>query len=138
MATERSDARERTIPELLRDLSDETATLVRQELQLARVELAETIEPLTASATAFGATAVFALGAFGAITTALIAALSLALEVWAAALIVAVVYLIVAIVLAQRGRERLAALRRPLIPRTVATVKEDVAWIKTQHNSAEK
>jgi len=139
MATEHSTgARERTIPELLRDLSDETTTLVRQELQLARVELAGAVEPLPGALAAFGATAVFAVGALGAMTAALIAALSLVFQTWAAALLVAVLYAIVAIVLAQRGRDRIAVLRRPLIPRTTATVKEDVTWIKTLHKSAEK
>ena len=49
-----TDARDRSFPELLRDLSTETATLVRQEMVLARTELAEKAKPVGASAASFG------------------------------------------------------------------------------------
>ena len=128
-------ARERSLPELFSDLSSETATLVRSEMQLVRVEIAEKLKPIEKSATFLGATALFGLGAFGAVTACLIALLSLALQVWAAALIVAVVYGIAALVSVQTGRKRLAAAKPPLIPQTVATLKEDVAWTKALRKS---
>jgi len=126
---------DRSFPELLRELGDELATLLRQEIALAKVELAEKGRTAGASAGMFGAGALFGLGAFGALTAAVIALIALALPVWAAALIVAVVYGIVAYVLAQRGRRKLTE-AAPLVPEmTAATVKEDIAWAKTRATS---
>lgn len=133
-----TDARDRSIPELLRELSNETATLVRQEMALARTELAEKAKPAAASAVSFGGTALFGLGAFGAITACIIAALALFLAARAAALIVAIVYGIVAFVLAEAGKKKLHEAEAPLVPQTTATVKEDIAWAKTQLKSGGK
>lgn len=126
-----------SIPELLRQFADETATLVRQELQLARVELEEKLKPAAASAGLFGGGALFALGAFGAITTFLIAAIALALPVWAAALIVAVVYGGIALAMLQRARKILQRVR-PGMPQTTQTVKEDIEWAKSRLKSGAK
>ena len=132
-----ADARERSIPELLRDLSGETATLVRQEMELARAELTEKAKPVGASAISFGGTALFGLGAFGATTAFLIALIALALPLWAAALIVAIVYGAVAFILAQIGKQKLRA-ATPLAPQTAQTIKDDIAWAKTQAKSEAK
>jgi len=120
---------DRSLPELLRQLSTDTATLVRQEVQLARAELTETGKKAAKSATGFGAAAIFGLGAFGALTTALIAVIALALPVWVAALIVTAVYGIVAFVAAQSGKKALADVA-PAVPQTVATLKEDVNAVR--------
>ncbi len=112
-----ADVRDRSIPELLRDLSEETATLVRQEMQLARVEFSDRVKPVTASAGFFGAEAVLGLGAFGAITACLIAALALVLETWLAALIIVIVYGIVAYVLIQSGMKKLRGAKPPVTPK---------------------
>lgn len=132
---QQTDPRERSIPELLRDLSQETATLVRQEMQLARVELTEKAKPVGASAGLFGGGVLFGLGAFGALTACIIGALALVMQTWLAALIVAVLYGIVAAVLAQRGKTKLKEAEPPLVPQTAQTVKEDVAWVKSQLKS---
>jgi hypothetical protein len=129
------ELRDRSIPELLRDLSDQTATLVRQEMQLARVELTEKAKPVGASAVSFGGTALFGLGAFGAATTFVIAALAMVVATWAAALIVAVVYGLIAFVLVQNGKRTLRDAAPPLIPQTTQTIKEDIAWAKTPRKS---
>lgn len=132
------ELKEHSIPDLLRELSNETATLVRQELELAKAELTEKSRPAIASAGMFGATAVLGLGAFGALTAALIALLALAVEVWIAALIVAVVYGIAAFVLAQAGKKKLQEVA-PLVPEQAAqSVREDIEWAKTRAKSAGK
>ena len=133
-----SDLHERSIAELLRDLSDQTVTLVRQELQLARVELTEKAKPVGASAVSFGGTAVFGLGAFGAATAFLIAALALVVATWAAALIVAIAYGLIAFVLVQNGKRKLREAEPPLVPQTTQTIKDDIAWAKTPRKSEVK
>lgn len=126
---------DRPIGELLRELGDEIATLVRQEIALAKVEIAEKARPAAVSVGMFGGTALFALGAFGALTAFLIALIALALPVWAAALIVTVVYGIVAAVLAMTGKKKLQE-AAPLVPeQTAQTVKEDIEWAKTRAKS---
>ncbi len=126
-----------SIPQLLRQLSTETTTLVRQEIALAKVELNEKIKVITSGAVMFGVAAVFAVGAFGALTTVFIAALALAMPVWAAALIVTIVYGIVVAVTALRGKKQLSG--ASLVPeQTAQSVKEDVEWAKTRAQSSKK
>jgi len=126
---------DRPIGELLRELGDEISTLVRAEIALAKAELAEKMKPAAASAGMFGGTALFGLGAFGAGTAFLIALIALALPVWAAALIVTVVYGVVALVLALTGKKKLQE-AAPLVPeQTAQSVKEDIEWAKTRMKS---
>jgi len=130
---------DRSIGELLHELGDEIATLVRQELTLAKLELAEKAKPATASAGMFGATALFGLGAFGALTAFLIAGIAaLGLTVWASALIVAIAYGIAAFILAQMAKKKLQQ-AAPLLPEQAAqSVKEDIEWVKTRTTSGAK
>lgn len=132
------DARERTIPELLRDLATETSTLVRQEMELLRAELVEKAKPVGASAVSFGGSGLFGLGAFGAGTAFLIAVISLVLPTWAAALIVTAVYGIVALAFVQIGKKKLEEVRSQVAPLTTQTIKDDIAWAKTQVKSDAK
>jgi uncharacterized membrane protein YqjE len=126
---------DRPIGDLLRELGDEIATLVRQEIALAKVEIGEKTKPVVASAGMFGGTALLALGAFGALTTFLIALIALWIPVWASALIVTVMYGVVAFVLAQTGKKKLHE-AAPLVPeQTAQTVKEDIEWAKTRAKS---
>jgi uncharacterized membrane protein YqjE len=126
---------DRPIPVLLRELGDEIATLVRQEFELAKVEIAEKAKPAAVSVGMFGGTALFALGAFGALTAFFIALITLALPLWASAMIVTVVYAIVAGVLAMTGKKKMQE-AAPLIPeQTAQTVKEDIEWAKTRAKS---
>ncbi|HYZ80681.1 MAG TPA: phage holin family protein [Solirubrobacteraceae bacterium] len=117
---------DRSVPELLRELSDQTATLVRQELDLAKVELTEKGKQAGIGAGMFGAAGLVGLYALGALTAAVILALSLAMAGWLAALIVAVVYGAVAGVLALTGKSRVQRGVPPTPEQTVQTVREDV------------
>lgn len=132
------ELRERTLPELLRELGDETATLIRQEMALARVELVEKGKSASATVPLFGATAIFGLGAFGAVTTFLIAVLALAMPVWLAALIVTVIYGGIALVAAQTGKKKLQHVGSLVPEQTAETVKEDIEWAKTRAKSGAK
>ncbi|MGH3991962.1 MAG: phage holin family protein, partial [Pseudonocardiaceae bacterium] len=70
-----------------------------------------------------------------ALTACLVALLGTAMEVWLAALIVAVVYAAVAGVLAMMGRSKIQEATPPVPEQTVDTLKEDVEWAKTQRPS---
>ena len=77
---------QRTIAELLHDLSSELQTLVRKELELARLELSKSGKVARKTAGFFGTAALFGLGAFATFTFALIELLKLTMPLWGAAL----------------------------------------------------
>jgi uncharacterized membrane protein YqjE len=121
---------ERSVPELMRQLSDQTATLVRQELELAKAELTVKGKRAGVGAGMFGAAGVFGLYALGALTATVILALSLAMKGWLAALIVTVIYAAVAGVLALAGKSNVSKAVPPVPEQTVQTVREDVEVAK--------
>lgn len=121
---------ELSVPELMRQLSDQTATLVRQELELAKAELTVKGKRVGIGAGMFGAAGVFGLYALGALTAAVILALGLAVAGWVAALIVAAVYGAVAGGLALSGKSNVQRGVPPIPEQTVQTVREDVTVAK--------
>ena len=110
---------------------------MRQELELARAELQEKGKLAGKGAGLLAGAAVFGLLAMGALTAGLIALLATAMDTWIAALIVMVLWAIVAAVLAKAGQ---GALKRatPPVPQTVETVKEDVQWAKNPTGSVQR
>jgi hypothetical protein len=116
-----TEARERPIGELVKDLSSQTSTLVRQEIELARAELQQKGKLAGKGA--------------GALTAGLVALLDTAMATWVAALIVMALWAIVALVLAKAGQKSLKSATPP-VPQTVETVKEDIQWAKNPTGSA--
>ena len=127
--------RDRPLGELFKRLSQDLALLVRQELDLARVELVEKSKTVGAGAGMLSGAAIAGLLALGSLTAFAILALSLAMAPWLAALIVTIVYGAAAGVLALTGKKKIEE-ATPLVPQqTLDTVKEDVKWAKTQIKS---
>ena len=133
-----TDLRERPIGDLLKQLSEETTTLVRQELELAKAEVAEKGKKAGTGAGMFGGAGVAVFLGLGAITAALIAALDAAMPLWLAALIVGLVWMAVAGVLALQGRNKVQEATPPVPEQATESVKEDVQWAKTRAQSARK
>jgi uncharacterized membrane protein YqjE len=131
-----NDLRERPIGELLKQLSQETTTLVRQELDLAKAEMAEKGKKAGKGAGMFGGAGVVGFLALGALTAALILALDTGMKAWLAALIVGLVYAAIAGVLALTGKKEVQQATPPVPEQTVESVKEDVQWAKTRTPSA--
>ena len=127
---------DRPMPELVKTLTDQTTTLVRQEIELAKAEMAAKGKEVGIGAGAFGGAALVGLYAFGALTAAIVLALSTAVDAWLAALIVGVVYAAVAGVLALLGKKKTQAGTPPLPERAIESTKEDVEWAKTRAKSA--
>ncbi len=121
---------DRPIADLLKQLSDQTVTLVRQELDLAKAELAVKGKKAGLGAGMFGGAGVLGLYAVGALTACLILALSTAMAGWLAALIVAVVYGAIAGGLALTGKKKVQEGVPPVPERAVESVKEDVELTK--------
>jgi uncharacterized membrane protein YqjE len=132
------DLRDRPIGELLKQLSQETTTLVRQELELAKAEMAQKGKRAGLGAGMFGGAGASALLGLGALSAAAIAALDTAMPLWLAALIVAVIWIAVAGVLALTGKSKVQQATPPVPEQTQQSVKEDVEWAKTQTRSAKR
>jgi MFS family permease len=127
---------EQTTADLLRQLSEQTTTLVRQELELAKLELAEKGKRAGMGAGMFGGAGALGFYALGAFTACAILALATAVAGWLAALIVGVVYAAVAGVLALTGKNKVTAATPPVPEQAVDSTKEDVRWVKTRATSA--
>ncbi|HYH91363.1 MAG TPA: phage holin family protein [Solirubrobacteraceae bacterium] len=117
--------------DLVKQLSEQTRRLVQHEMELAKAELTEKGKQAGVGAGLLGGGGVFALYALGALTATLIAALSLAMETWLAALIVTVIWAAVAGVMALLGKARVQKSAPPIPEQSVESVKEDVQWTKT-------
>jgi uncharacterized membrane protein YqjE len=129
------DLRDRSLGELLKQLSEQTTRLVHQELELAKAELTQKGKQAGAGAGMFGGAGALGLAALGALTACFILALNAIMPAWLAALIVAVVYGIIAFVLVKQGQAKLKQATPPVPEQTIETVKEDVEWAKTQMRS---
>jgi uncharacterized membrane protein YqjE len=133
-----NELRDRSTAELFKRLSDETTTLVKQEVELAKAELQEKGKRAGVGAGMFGGAGLFGVAAFAALTACVIAALDLAMALWLAALIVAVVYAAVAGVLALTGKKKVKEATPPVPEQARESVKEDVEWAKTRARSGRR
>jgi hypothetical protein len=127
----------RGIGGLLRDLADGGAALLRQELRLARTEIAGIAEAVGMGTALTASGAVLALlGAFALFTGIILLAGDQWLRdrYWLAALIGTVIAGGIAAWMARRGAAHLSP-RRLLPDETVATLKEDKEWLKRQLKS---
>jgi lipopolysaccharide export LptBFGC system permease protein LptF len=130
-SSERTNGSEqRSIAELLQQLTEQTTRLAQKEIELAKAEMAVKGRRIGMGAGAFGAAGLLALLALGALTAAAILGLATAVDAWLAALIVAAVYLLVAGVLALAGRSKVQEGSPPVPEQTVESVKEDVELTK--------
>jgi hypothetical protein len=131
------DPRERPIGELVKELSQQTSTLARKELELARAELQEQARLAGKGAGKLSGAAVAGLMTLGALTAALITLLDDSMATWVAALIAAALWGLVALVLAKSGQRSLQRTTPP-VPQTVETVKEDIQWAKNPTGSVKR
>jgi hypothetical protein len=118
--------------ELVKQLSEQTARLARQEVELAKAELVQKGRSAGIGAGMFGGAGVFGLFALGALTAGVILALATALPAWLAAVVVAAAYGAVAGVLALTGRRSVQRATPPVPEQATQSVKEDVEWAKTR------
>ncbi len=132
------DLREEPIGDLLKRLSEETTTLVKMELDLAKAEMTQKGKEAGVGAGLLSGGAVAGLMALGSLTAFLILLLDGALANWLAALLVTLLWAAVAGFLALQGKEKLQDAAPPAPEQTIETVKEDVQWAKTQTPSARR
>lgn len=122
---------ERSLGELFAELANETGTLVRQEVALAKVELTQKATRTGKDIGRLAAGGAIAYAGFLVLLSAVIGLLSQFIAWWAAALIVALVVGIAGGVLV--GNALSALKQTDVTPRqTVDTLKEDAQWAREQ------
>jgi len=127
---------ERPVAELLKELSEQTSTLVHKELELAKLELAQKGKRAGVGAGMFGGASLVGLYAVGALTAAIVLILATAMTGWLAALIVAAAYGVLAGGLALAGRAQVQKATPPVPEQATESVKEDVQWAKAKAQQA--
>jgi uncharacterized membrane protein YqjE len=126
----KEQATEQSLNELVQRASSQTASLVRKEIQLAQVELTEKGKRAGMGAGMFSGSGVGALYGVGALIAAAILALGTAMTAWLAALVVAVVLFAVAAVLALTGKRRLQQATPPAPEAAIEGVQADIEEVK--------
>ena len=118
-----------SLPQLITRLTEQTSTLVRDEVQLAKTEIQQSVRDAGLGAGLFGTAGVVALYAVGALVAAAILGLGQAVEPWLAALIVGVVLLLVAGVVALAGKNKVQQASPPMAA-TKENVQRDLDAVK--------
>lgn len=122
----------RSLGELLSELSQETATLVRKEVELARIEMTANLRSAAADAGIAAAGGALAHAGLLVLVAAIVIGLAqLGLTPWLSALVVAALTIIIGYVLVNRG---LSNLRRTNVTptQTIETLKENARWTTRQ------
>jgi hypothetical protein len=126
------DVSQRSVGELVGEVAQDLTKLVNQELELAKVEVRAEVKKTGKAAAAFGAAGAAGYFALLFASLTLMFALDLLFDNLAlAALVVTVLYAIVAAVLFARAKKTAQTID-PTPHVTVQTLKEDAQWAKTR------
>jgi hypothetical protein len=121
----------RSLGELFSELAQETSTLVRQEVNLAKTEMGDKASRAGRHVGVLAAGGALAYAGLLAILAGVIALLNDVMPLWVAALLVGIVVAIVGYIMVRRGLDVLK--RDDFAPReTIETLKEDQQWAKDQ------
>ena len=121
---------ERSTAQLVTQLSEQVSRLVRDELQLTRLEMTRKGKQAGAGAGLLGGGGVVALYGLACLVACVIIAISGAIAAWLAALIVGAALLAVAGIAAMVGRSRLRRATPPVPNQAVGSVQADVQEIR--------
>jgi uncharacterized membrane protein YqjE len=121
---------EESVGELVQRLSQQTASLVRQEMRLAQAELQEKGKRAGIGAGMFGGAGLVALYGVGAVVAAVIMLIATGIEPWVSALIVGAVLLVIAGLLALVGRKQVDQATPPKPEQAIESVQHDMEYVK--------
>jgi uncharacterized membrane protein YqjE len=127
---------ERPVAQLVHDLSQQTATLVRQELRLAQLEMQQKGKKAGVGLGLFGGAGLVAFYGVGALVAAAILALATAIDGWLAALVVAVVLFAIAGIAALVGKKEVTEATPPVPEQAIDSTQQDVQTIKDRSGRA--
>jgi uncharacterized membrane protein YqjE len=123
----------RSLGQIVGDITADMSRLIHQEMDLAKAEMKQEVGKLGKGVGMFGGAGLAGFFTLFFVSLALTYLLDNWMPVELAALIVAVLWGIVAAVLAMRGRKEVKA-ANPGLPTTQQTLKEDAQWAKTLKN----
>lgn len=118
------------VGDLVQRMSQQTATLVRKELELAQVEMKEKGKRAGIGAGLFGGAGLIAAYGVGALIATIILALATFLEGWIAALIVTVVLFAIAGIAALMGKKQVEQATPPQPEQAIQSTRRDVDEVK--------
>lgn len=121
--------------ELVKQLTDQTKALVKQELRLAQVELKDKGKKVGIGAGMFGAGGLVAFFGAAALIAAVILGLATAMASWLAAVIVGVLLLAAAGAAAMVGKKKVEQATPPAPEQAIGSVKRDVDTVKQRARS---
>jgi Flp pilus assembly protein TadB len=124
------DVEGRSAGELVGEIADDLSRLLRQEIDLAKAEARREVSKLGKAAGLLGGAGVAGHLLLLFASVALMLVLGRVMDLDLAALIVALIWAVVAAVLASMGRRQVRSFD-PQLPETTQTLKEDVQWAKT-------
>jgi len=116
----------RSVSQLVEDGTSQLSRLVRDEMQLARLEMQDKTKGVAKGAGMAGAAGALAFYGGAALVAAAILALALVLPGWAAALIVAAALFVTAAILALLGKKSVSSASPPVPQEAIKGVREDV------------
>ena len=123
-------APERSAGDLIKLMSEQVSTLVRDELKLAQLEMTRKGKQAGIGAGMLGGSGVIALYGLGCLIACVIIAISGMIAAWLSALIVGAALLAVAGIAALIGKSRLQKATPPIPQEAVHSVKTDIDEIK--------
>lgn len=126
----KTPAQERSVGELVSDLTDEVKRLVRDEMRLAAFELQRKGKRMGLGAGMLGAAGLLALFGAATLVAAAVLALSLAVPGWLAAVIIGVVLLLAGGLSAVLGGKQVKRAVPPLPEEAIDGVKQDIEVAK--------
>ncbi len=126
------ESEEPSTGDLVKQLTEQTKTLVKQEMRLAQAELQEKGKKVGIGAGMFGIGGLVAFFGAATLIAALVLALATVIAPWLSALIVGVVLLAVAGGAALVGKKQIEQATPPMPEQTVETVKQDVDHVKAR------
>ncbi|WP_280245211.1 phage holin family protein [Nocardia abscessus] len=126
----RPPANSRSVTELVEDATAQLSRLIRDELQLARIEMRQKSKRFGRGAGLAGVAALLAFYGGAALIAAAVFGLAEVLPGWAAALIVAGALLVVAAILGLSGKKSVEQANPPIPQEAVESVREDIEVIK--------
>ena len=124
---------EPTLGAIVHDLTTQIPELIRSEIRLAQAEMAEKGKRAGIGIGLFSGAGLLAFFGLATLITTAILALSLVVDAWLAALIVAAVLFLGAAVLGLGGKKQVQEATPAAPERAVEGVKEDIATVKGQH-----
>lgn len=134
---DRAGDRDRSVADLVRELRDESSTLLRQEVALAKTEMSEKLNKAVRNTTAVAVGSAVLYGGFLMLLIAAGAALTLLIaewgweinSLWLGPLIVGVIAALIGYAMMQKGISTLKE-ESPVPEKTVQSLKEDKQWMQ--------